>query len=59
MSNNSVNIDYNKCIGCGICVPLCPMEAILIKDNKAVIEYSKCRGCKMCIRVCPKKAISC
>ncbi len=54
-------IDQEKCIGCGICVPYCPMEAISVADKKADINQEMCVECGTCIRPrvvrCPTKAI--
>ncbi|ACL20012.1 DUF362 domain-containing protein [Desulfitobacterium hafniense] len=54
-------IDQEKCIGCGICVSYCPMEAISVADKKASINQEMCVECGTCIRPrvvrCPTKAI--
>jgi len=50
-------IDKNKCIGCGICVKECPVNAITMKDGKAEIDMEKCIRCGRCHDVCPKKAV--
>jgi len=50
-------IDKNRCTGCGICVEECPVNAINIKDGKAIIDMKKCIRCKRCHEVCPKNAI--
>ena len=46
------------CIGCGICVKICPHDAIRIENNLAVIDYSICTSCGLCAAVCPKKLIA-
>ena len=53
-------IDKSKCIGCGSCVPLCPMEAITLADNKSAIDPNECAECGTCSRakVCPVDAIT-
>ena len=51
-------IDKTKCIGCGACVSVCPVEAISFdEDGKAVIDRSKCIRCGTCEAVCPVGAI--
>ena len=46
------------CIGCGICLKICPHDAIKIEKNLAVIDYSLCTSCGLCAAVCPKKLIA-
>jgi electron transport complex protein RnfB len=52
-------IDENWCIGCTLCVKVCPTDAIL-GSNKlmhTVIE-PYCTGCELCLPVCPVDCIS-
>lgn len=45
-----------KCIGCGKCVSLCPLNNIELKDNKPVWGKN-CTHCMACICSCPTKAV--
>ena len=45
------------CNGCGECVPMCPVNAIIMQEGKAKIDPFQCIGCGACIPVCPKEAI--
>jgi len=49
------------CSGCGICVPLCPYQAISMRTTearpRAQIEMSACKGCGVCTSACPSGAI--
>lgn len=47
----------DTCIGCGLCVDLCLMEAIIIDDLKAQIDSNWCCGCLICVERCPTKSI--
>jgi len=51
-----VYIDEN-CIGCGLCVDTCRVEAISLLENRAVIDKGLCLECGACIDVCPLGAI--
>lgn len=50
-------VDDNICSGCEICVKSCKVNAIAIKDGKAVIDFNKCKWCMDCINACPVGAI--
>lgn len=54
----TVQIDHEKCVGCGKCVKACPQNALSLVDGKSHVDKSKCIGCFECITVCPVKAIS-
>ena len=45
------------CNGCNACVPVCPTNAITLKDGKAKIDPFQCTGCGACIPTCPQEAI--
>ena len=50
-------IDKNKCVGCGACVKICPVEAISLKDGKADINMDRCIRCGKCHDVCKQDAV--
>ncbi|MBC7611040.1 MAG: electron transport complex subunit RsxB [Polaromonas sp.] len=52
-------IDEKWCIGCTLCLPVCPTDAILGSNKMmhTVIE-AHCTGCELCIPVCPVDCIS-
>ena len=50
-------VDPKKCIACGTCINMCPVEAISFKDGKAWIDPNKCIKCGTCEAVCPVNAI--
>ena len=52
-------VDPKKCIGCGTCVNMCPVEAISFdKDGRAIINQDLCIKCGTCEAVCPVSAIT-
>lgn len=50
-------VDTEKCLGCGLCVSICPIQAISLEDKKAVIDQDKCNACMQCAKQCPVEAI--
>ena len=52
-------IDEAWCIGCTLCLPVCPTDAIL-GSNKMMhtVMESHCTGCELCVAVCPVDCIS-
>lgn len=55
--SNKLKIDENKCVGCSVCVNICPTNNIELKDGKAK-GNDKCTMCYGCVNKCPKKAIT-
>ncbi|HON95260.1 MAG TPA: 4Fe-4S binding protein [Deltaproteobacteria bacterium] len=51
-------VDPDLCTGCGVCVDMCPMGAISLRDNTAQVDVQKCTGCGICEDECPVGAIS-
>jgi Na+-translocating ferredoxin:NAD+ oxidoreductase RNF subunit RnfB len=55
-----VEVDAAKCFNCGMCISLCPVEAIIMdEDGSVVFNREKCVGstCSACVDACPAKAI--
>lgn len=55
-----IEVDSDKCISCGACVTLCPVEAIKIDEDKSIVfDREKCIGslCSACVDACPTRAI--
>lgn len=41
------------CIGCGICVGKCPVQALTLEHGKVIWSRQKCVQCDACIQSCP------
>ena len=58
VKRNIVEIDEDKCNGCGLCIPNCHEGALQIIDNKArLISDLFCDGLGNCLGHCPQDAI--
>ena len=42
-----------ECIGCGVCLTHCPVNAVYIENKKAWIDDAKCLHCQECMKECP------
>ncbi len=48
------HIKYDECIGCTICIKVCPVDAIIgARRKQHYIIDDKCNGCELCIEQCP------
>ncbi len=54
-----IEIDEEKCTGCGLCVPSCAEGAIAIVDGKAkLVKDIYCDGLGACLGDCPEGALT-
>ncbi|MCX6911316.1 MAG: 4Fe-4S binding protein [Verrucomicrobia bacterium] len=59
MKRKIIEIDEQKCDGCGDCIPACPEGAIQLIDGKArLISDLCCDGLGACLGHCPQGAIT-
>lgn len=58
MQRDIIQIDEDKCTGCGLCVPGCPEGALQVIDGKVrLVSDLFCDGLGACIGECPEGAI--
>ncbi len=51
-------LDESRCVGCGMCVSVCPHEVFVIEDQRAhIADRDGCMECGACARNCAQGAI--
>lgn len=60
LDNPSIQIDYDKCIKCGLCKRVCANEIGVAGyfDLEKTGDIAICINCGQCVQACPKKAIT-
>jgi len=54
--SGKIVVDKDKCVLCGICSNVCPVNAITVNDE-VKIDESLCVLCGRCAQECPREAI--
>jgi 4Fe-4S ferredoxin len=67
-SIKTLDYDYKRCNGCGICVQICPTKALELGPVHEIatgldappvtMDLEKCTFCRMCSNLCPVHAIT-
>ena len=58
MSKITINPEKCESVNCGECVDVCPMEILILKNNKIIIQNEdECSQCETCVDVCPNECI--
>jgi len=51
---STLELDQEKCIGCGMCAAVCPHGVFEVDERKAqVVDLDACIECGLCNQVCP------
>jgi len=54
---STLEINRDKCLRCGGCVGVCPVQALRLTENGLLVDQEKCIECGNCRRLCPVGAI--
>jgi len=52
-----IRCDENKCISCGKCKRVCPMDVEMTDNSRKRKNGTDCILCMECVKVCPKRAL--
>jgi NAD-dependent dihydropyrimidine dehydrogenase PreA subunit len=53
-----IQVDVEKCTGCGTCVDVCPVGVYELQNEKSVpVNIEDCLICRACEMQCPEGAI--
>ncbi len=52
-----VKCDKEKCISCGKCKKVCPMNVDITDNSRKWKNGTECILCMECVRTCPRKAL--
>ena len=61
----TAKVNEMTCVGCGMCVEICPYSAIALEEKKvagkiktvAVVTPALCKGCGVCASTCRSSSI--
>lgn len=55
----TLELDVEKCIGCGLCAEVCPHGVLVVEEKKAQIaDLDACIECGGCVGNCPVEALN-
>ena len=52
-----VRVDEKKCVSCGKCARVCPMEVDVANNARSRKNATECILCMKCVQACPQKAL--
>jgi Fe-S-cluster-containing hydrogenase component 2 len=55
--NGTIIINYEMCVGCKMCLSLCPLGAISLDQKRKVVKCDLCGGEPKCVMFCQPKAL--
>jgi len=55
----TLRLDEEKCVGCGMCLLVCPRAVLSLRDSTVqIVNRDACMECGACARNCPTEAFT-
>ena len=51
-------LNVEACLGCGVCVDRCQMDALTLPGDVIELNLDRCIGCGLCVTTCPTGALA-
>ena len=58
MSVSELTLNVEECAECGLCVAVCPHEALVLRPTVLEIIQEECILCDLCVIACPTEALA-
>ena len=57
--NQDIVRNEARCSHCGMCVPLCPTDALMVDSSSRRVNFNNdaCVACEYCVKICPLSAM--
>ncbi len=56
-SKHVVSVNKERCVGCGMCVKRCQLQALEMDGERVRVHRERCAGCGICATACPAEAL--
>ena len=57
MPVTELKLDTGECAECGLCVAVCPHDALVLRPDVLEIIHDECILCDLCVIACPTDAL--
>lgn len=54
----TVSVNTEACLGCGLCLAVCPSRCLTLAEGRVVVSGPGCIGCGHCRAACPEAALT-